>query len=120
MTSLFVSMSFVTPLDFGVVNYVTEVDHQPAVMMRNQTQRSVYTNLRPCVTRFVFLLRPFERVEPTVVFPHFTPTNGGNSATFNEGPGGFLALSNPFTITNTSEWTVSIIPIIILIPPLAL
>ena len=32
MNSLFVSMSFVTPLDYSVVN-VGVVDHQPAVMV---------------------------------------------------------------------------------------
>jgi hypothetical protein len=40
--------------------------------------------------------------------PHFTRSNGGNSETFNKGPGAFLALSNPFTITSTSVWTVSL------------
>ena len=35
MNSLFVSMSFVTPLDYSVVN-VGVVDHQPAVMMCNE------------------------------------------------------------------------------------
>ena len=65
---------------------------------------------RRCDTRFRFLLRPFGasvKTAPFREFPYFTPARGGNSDTFNEGPGGFLALSNPFTITNTSEWTVS-------------
>ena len=35
MNSLFVSMSFVTRLDYSVVN-VGVVDHQPAVMMCNE------------------------------------------------------------------------------------
>ena len=35
ITSLFASMSFVTPLDYSVVN-VGVVDHQPAVMMCNE------------------------------------------------------------------------------------
>ena len=43
---------------------------------------------------------------PTGRFPHFTSSNGGNSETFNEGPGAFLSLMNPFTITNTTAWTV--------------
>ena len=30
-----------------------------------------------------------------------------NSRTFLEGPGAFLALSNPFMISNTGEWIVS-------------
>ena len=63
-----------------------------------------------CDTRFSFMLRPFgESVEtaPDKGFPHFTPSHGGNSETFNEGPGGFLALPNPFNINSTSEWTVS-------------
>ena len=63
-----------------------------------------------CDTRFRFMLRPFgSSVEtaPTGGFPYFTPSNGGNSDTFNEGPGGFLALPNPFTITRPSEWNVS-------------
>ena len=66
---------------------------------------------RNCDTRFRFLLRPFRALvetAPTGGFPHFTPSNGGNSEIFNEGPGGFLFLSNPFTITNTNEWTVSL------------
>ena len=64
-----------------------------------------------CDPRFRFLLRPFGasvETAPTGGFPHFTRSNGGNSDTFNEGPGGFLALPNPFTITNTTEWTVSL------------
>ena len=64
-----------------------------------------------CDTRVRFLLRPFGasvETAPTRGFPYFTPSNGGNSDTFNEGPGGFLALSNPFTITNTSKWKVSL------------
>ena len=39
-------------------------------------------------------------------FPHFTTSNGGNSDAFNEGPGAFLGLPNPFNITNTTVWTV--------------
>ena len=76
-----------------------------------QPNSEVCTNLQPCVTSFVFLLRPFEESAETIVFSLFTPSkfNGGNSEIFNEGPGGFLALPNPFTITNTSEWTVSLI-----------
>jgi hypothetical protein len=71
------------------------------------------TNVAPhtCDTRFNFLLRPFGasvETAPTGGFPHFTFSNGGNSETFNEGPGAFLALPNPFTITSTSEWTVSL------------
>ena len=56
------------------------------------------------------MLRPFGgpvETAPNTGFPYFTPSNGGNSDAFNEGPHGFLALPNPFTIDNTSEWTVS-------------
>ena len=63
-----------------------------------------------CDTRFRFLLRLFgasAETTPTRGFPYFTPSNVGNSAIFNEGTGGFLALSNPFTITSTNEWTVN-------------
>ena len=63
-----------------------------------------------CDTRFRFMLRPFGapvETAPNTGFPYFTPSHGGNIDTFNEGPGGFLSLSNPFTITSTSEWTVS-------------
>ena len=35
MSSLFISMSFVTPLDYSVVN-VGVVDNQPAVVMCNE------------------------------------------------------------------------------------
>ena len=65
---------------------------------------------RRCDTRFRFLLRPFGaslKTAPDTGFPHFTPSNGGNSDTFIVGPGGFLALANPFTINSTKEWTVS-------------
>ena len=64
-----------------------------------------------CDTRFRFMLRPFGapvETAPSGGFPYFTRSNGGNSDTFNEGPGGFLAIPNPFTITNTTEWTVSL------------
>ena len=63
-----------------------------------------------CDTRFRFLLRSFGApVEnaPTGGFPHFTPSNGNNSDTFNVGRGGFLALANPFIMNSTKEWTVS-------------
>ena len=65
---------------------------------------------RRCDTRFRFLLRPFGasvETAPTGGFPHFTPSNGGNSETFREASGGFLSLANPFNITSISEWTVS-------------
>ena len=45
---------------------------------------------------------------PSGGFPHFTPSIGGNSETFIEGAGGLIGLPNPFIITNTSEWTVSL------------
>ena len=69
------------------------------------------TNVAPltCDTRFWFLLRPFGapvETTPNTGFPHFTPSNGGNSDTFNEGPRGLLGLPNPFTITSTSKWMV--------------
>ena len=44
---------------------------------------------------------------PDRQFPEFTASNGGNSDTFNEGPGGFLGLPNPFIFTVTaSAWPV--------------
>ena len=46
-------------------------------------------------------------IAPNRNFPNFTSSNGGNSDAFNEGPGGFLGLPNPFTINNTTKWTVS-------------
>ena len=46
---------------------------------------------------------------PNTSFPYFTPSSGGNSETFSEGPGGLLALPNPFTITRTEEWSVRIL-----------
>ena len=63
-----------------------------------------------CDTRFRFSLRPFGAsvaTAPSRGFPYHTPSNGGNSDTFFEAPGGFLALPNPFTISSASEWTVS-------------
>ena len=63
-----------------------------------------------CDTRFRFLLRMYrEPVEtaPSEGFPRFTPSHGGNSETFNEGPGGLVGLPNPFTINSAMEWTVS-------------
>ena len=65
---------------------------------------------RRCDTRFRFLLRPFGasvETAPSTRFPHFTPSNAGNSMTFDEAPGGFLVLPNPFIINETREWTVS-------------
>ena len=70
-----------------------------------------------CDTRFRFLLRSFGasvETAPTGGFPYFTPTkfyHGGNSETFNKGPRGFNAFSNPFSITTDTsetacEWTV--------------
>ena len=56
------------------------------------------------------MLRPFGapvETAPNSRFPHFSTSNGGNSETFNEGPSGLFGLSNPFIITNTSEWMVS-------------
>ena len=35
--SLFISMSFIIPLDYSVVN-MRVMDHQPAVMMYNKTR----------------------------------------------------------------------------------
>ena len=35
ISSLFISMSFVTPLDYSVVNVIM-VDHQPAVLMLSE------------------------------------------------------------------------------------
>ena len=72
------------------------------------------TNCNPeapftCDTRFRFKLRPHGApvdTAPIRGFPHYTPSNGGNSDTFREGPGGFLALPNPFTITSEQAWTV--------------
>ena len=69
-------------------------------------------NDRPynCDTRFRFLLRPFGAsvgTAPRTGFPHFTPSNGGNSEEFREGPHGLLDLQNPFTINSTAAWTVS-------------
>ena len=64
-----------------------------------------------CDTRFRFLLRPFEspvETAPKTGFPHFTGSNTGNSATFNEGPTGLLTLPNPFTITIMEAWPVSV------------
>ena len=73
-------------------------------------ENCVSTPPRTCDTRFRFMLRPFGapvETAPSGGFPRFTPSNGGNSHTFNEDPGGFLALPNPFTIVNSSNWTVS-------------
>ena len=47
MSSLFVSMSFATPLDYSVVN-VGVVDLQPAVMMCNE-HRTVSMRIRVLV-----------------------------------------------------------------------
>ena len=44
---------------------------------------------------------------PRGVFPHFTPSSGGNSDEFSEGPGAFFSLPNPYIISSISEWRVS-------------
>ena len=90
-----------------------ESGRQPACC--NDVQRNencINVPPRTCDTRFRFIVRPFGapvETAPSGGFPHFTPSNGGNSDTFNEGPGGFLVLPNPFTINSTSEWTASFI-----------
>ena len=63
-----------------------------------------------CDARFRFMLRRFGaplETAPNTGFRYFTPSNAGDRSTFNEGPGGFLALPNPFTIVNTQPWPVS-------------
>ena len=77
-----------------------------------QTENCVNEAVGPhrCDTRFRFRLRPFGasvRTAPNGSFPHFTLSTIGNSDTFNVGPGGFLAVVNPFIINSTKEWTVS-------------
>ena len=81
-------------------------------VQRNESCINEADGPRRCDTRFRFELRLFEaslETARTRGFPNFTPSNGGNSDTFNEGPGGFLAFPNPFTINSTREWTVSAI-----------
>ena len=75
-------------------------------------RRENCNNVAPftCDTRFRFVLRPFGspvETAPNTGFPDFTQSSVGNSATFNEGQGGFIALPNPFTITSTDAWPVS-------------
>ena len=71
------------------------------------------TNVAPytCDTRIRFLLRPFGspvNTAPNTGYRHFTPSNGGNSKVFDEGPGGLFGLMNPFIFNRTDTWTVSI------------
>ena len=76
-----------------------------------RTENCVNDGPLRCDTRFRFLLRPYGASVETARsggFLYFTPSNDGNSDTFNVGPGGFLALPNPFTITSAMEWTVSL------------
>ena len=51
MNSLFVSVSFVTPLDYSVVN-VGVVDHQPAVMMLIES-KTVHSDVTPGLDFFI-------------------------------------------------------------------
>ena len=103
-----------------------EVGGQPSCCDDTQQNSEACTNSRPLWHRICVLAetiwycrrRPDYNYNIIIVFPHFTPGNGGNSATFNEGPGGFLSLFNPFTITNRCEWMVRVL-IFILLPPLA-
>ena len=63
-----------------------------------------------CDTRFRLMLRPYGspiETAPLRDFPYFTPSSGANRYTFPIGPGGFLALPNPFIITQIGPWTVS-------------
>ena len=65
---------------------------------------------RTCDTRIRFLLRPFGssvKSAPNTGYRYFTPSNGGNSEMFSEGPGGLLGLPNPFVFNRTEIWTVS-------------
>ena len=109
-TSLFISMSFVLdPL--GLQCGGCESGGAP-VCCDDVEQNENCNMTRPftCDTRIRFLLRPFGasvETAPNSGYRYFTPSNGGNSHVFNEGPGGLLGLPNPFTITSTDTWTVS-------------
>ena len=88
--------------------------HGPPACCDDVQRTENCTNVAPltCDTRFRFLLRPFETQEMpalTMKFSHFTPSNGGNSDAFNVGRGGFLSLPNPFIISSTMKWTVSVV-----------
>ena len=75
-----------------------------------RNERCIMTRPFTCDTRFRFLLRQFGapvETAPRGVFPHFTPSNGSNSDEFNEGPGAFFSLPNPFIISSISGWKVS-------------
>ena len=84
----------------------------PPVCCDDVQRNESCTNVPPftCDTRIRFILRPFGALvetAPNSGFPYFTPSNGGNSLIFNEGPRGLHGLPNPFTITSTDLWTVS-------------
>ena len=73
------------------------------------TANCIPTQPYTCDTRFRFELRPYGagvETAPARGFPYYTHSYGGNSDDFREGPGGFLALPNPFTIISVQEWTV--------------
>ena len=83
----------------------------PPVCCDDVQRNESCTNVPPftCETRFRFLLRPFGASVDTsrTSYPNFTPSNGGNSELFSEGPRGLLGRANPFTITSMDGWTVS-------------
>lgn len=63
-----------------------------------------------CDTRFRLMLRPYGSLIETAPlggFRYFTPSSSTNRHVFSVGPGGFLALPNPFTIAQTGPWAVS-------------
>lgn len=73
------------------------------------------TNVKPytCDTKFRLMLRPYGspiKTAPLHGFPYYTPSNAANSYYFPIGPGGFLALPNPFNTTHIGPWTVSEVP----------
>ena len=69
-------------------------------------------NCRPnCDTKYKFILRPFRATIHNGKVPYYlvniNSLSDGNGENFTEAPSGLYGLPNPFTITNTSEWTVS-------------
>lgn len=67
-----------------------------------------------CETRFRFMLRSYEApvdIAPTqnTDFPYITPGSSGKQHdVFMTGSRAFLGLSNPFHLTSTDRWNVSI------------
>ncbi len=93
---------------------------QPACC--DNPERHIFCTSNACETRFRFMLRPYEAPVDTAPtkntsFPYITPASSGNRhMEFTTGSRAFLGLPNPFHLTSTDQWSVSISTVSIRLP----